>query len=234
MTTPLTLHQFVLLTRDWFSDLPVAVRRDVLSRAKQRSYKKGQKLHARGDACDGVYYVVQGCVRVSGVSRDGSETILDFYGPGMWWGEVAVLGELPRQHDAAAYENSDLLHVSTAEVEALIAAHPAFSRALLKLEAQRLAFLLIALEAYSSQSMEQRLASRLLMLATSFGRGNGGPHSLKIDLHLPQEALAQLIGTTRQRVSQILKDWKTKGLISYGYGHILLRDRQTFEKMIAP
>lgn len=234
MTTSLTLYEFVSLTRDWFVDLPVVIRRDVLSRAKQRSYKKGQKLHARGDACDGVYYVVQGCVRVSGISREGSETILDFYGPGMWWGEVAVLGDLPRQHDATAYENSDLLHVSTAEIEGLIAAHPAFSRALLKLEAQRLAFLLSALEAYSAQSMEQRLASRLLMLATSFGRSNGGPHNLKIDLHLPQEVLAQLVGTTRQRVSQILKTWQSQGLIAHGYGHILLRDRQVFEKMIAP
>jgi CRP-like cAMP-binding protein len=233
MTTRL-LHYFVELTRDWFNELPPAVRNDVLSRVTGRSYARGQRLHSRGDACDGVYCIASGCVRVSGTSRDGDETILDFYGPGMWFGEVAALGGLPRMHDATAYEETALLHLAQPVLEELVAAHPAFSRALLRLEAQRLGFLLMAIETYSAQSMEQRLANRLLMLAASFGQDIDGPHRVKIGLHLPQEVLADLIGTTRQRVGQILNDWQSQSLVAHGYGHVLLRDRASFERIITP
>ncbi|MCY1355380.1 Crp-like helix-turn-helix domain protein [compost metagenome] len=74
----------------------------------------------------------------------------------------------------------------------------------------------MALESYALQTLEQRLANRLLMLAASHGRETAA--GLELDLHLPQDALARLIGATRQRVNQILKDWEQEGLISHGQG----------------
>jgi CRP/FNR family cyclic AMP-dependent transcriptional regulator len=98
-----------------------------------------------------------------------------------------------------------------------------------RLEAQRLHVLLAALEQYSVQSIEQRLASRLLMLAGPYGVSSA--QGLKIELHLPQETLAQLVGVTRQRINQILKDWQREGLIDHQYGQITLLDEARFEKL---
>lgn len=224
-----SLHHVVLMTNDWFDALPELVRRDVHARSQKRILAAGERLFTRGDRSDGVYGVLKGSVRVSGISGDGQETILDFYGPGSWFGEVSTLNGLPRGHDAKAYMPTTLLHVSPDNLEHLLATHPAFSRALLRLEAQRLHILLAALEQYSVQSIEQRLASRLLMLAGPYGVSSS--QGLKIELHLPQETLAQLVGVTRQRINQILKDWHREGLIDHQYGHVTLLDKARLEKL---
>jgi CRP-like cAMP-binding protein len=155
--------------------------------------------------------------------------VLDFYGPGSWFGEVATLDGFPRMFDAHANGSALLLQVTPVDLEKLLAAHPALSRALLRLEATRLRILLTAIEMYSTQTMEQRLANRLLMLAVSYGVSNSD--GVKIELHLPQETLAQLIGATRQRANQILKNWEHDGILEQKYGQILLLHRARLEKL---
>lgn len=82
MAALLPLHRLLDLTRDWFTALPDSVQAAVLSRAKERTFAKGQRLHTRGDVSDGIYCVVRGCVRLSGVSEAENRMILDLYGPG--------------------------------------------------------------------------------------------------------------------------------------------------------
>ena len=89
--------------------------------------------------------------------------------------------------------------------------------------------LLTAIESYSIQSLEQRLADRLLMLTVSYGVTSS--QGLKIGFHLPQEILAQLIGATRQRVNQILKAWESEGIIHQQYGDVTLLDRARLENV---
>jgi len=93
----------------------------------------------------------------------------------------------------------------------------------------RLRLLLTAVESYSTQSMERRLAHRLLLLAVSHGVSTlQGP---KIDLHLPQETVAQLVESTRQRVNQILNTWEIDGIVQQEYGRILLLDKARLEEL---
>ncbi|SFK37942.1 cAMP-binding domain of CRP or a regulatory subunit of cAMP-dependent protein kinases [Methylocapsa palsarum] len=176
-----------------------------------------------------MFRVLECSARVSNVSRTGQETVLDYYGPGAWFGEVSAIDGLPRVHDARAHESATVLHLTTSDLDDLMILHPVLSRALLRLQALRLRLLLVALETYSAQSMEQRLANRLLMLAISFGVAT--TKGLKIKLHLPQETLAQLIGATRQGVNQILKKWEAEGTIGQRYGRILLLDQARLEKL---
>jgi CRP/FNR family transcriptional regulator, cyclic AMP receptor protein len=226
------LHRIVLMSYGWFADLPKVIRDDISARGRRRELAPGQRLFTRGDESDGMYGVLAGSVRVSGISPEGRETVLDFYGPGSWFGEVSTLDGLPRAHDAEAHGSTSLLQVGPSDVEELLAAHPALSRALLRLEAQRLRILLMAVEQYSVQSLEQRLASRLLMLAGPYGVAD--PQGLKIELRLAQETLAQLIGSTRQRVNQILNNWAREGVVEQRYGHITLLDRGRLENMTLP
>jgi CRP/FNR family transcriptional regulator, cyclic AMP receptor protein len=232
MTSPTHLserHRAALMSADWFASLPETVRDDVVAHARTRTLADRERLFSRGEETDGINGVLEGCIRVSGISWEGRETILDFYGPGSWIGEVSALDGLPRMHDANACGRSTLLHVSVADLADLLVAHPVFCRALLRLEAQRLRIVLTALEQYSVQPLEHRLANRLLMLARSFGVAD--PQGLKINLHLPQETLAQLIGATRQRINQILQDWERAAIIRQQYGRILVLDRGRLEKL---
>lgn len=221
------LWQIVLLSKGWFTSLPEAIREDVLARSRRRSLASGDRLFSRGERSDGLFCVLEGSILVKGTSKEGHETLLDFYGPGSWIGEVSALDGLPHGHDAEAHEPATLLHVGPADLEDLLAAHPALSRAVMRLEALRLRLLLAALESYSVQSMEQRLANRVLMLAVQYGASD--PRGLRIELNLPQETLARLIGSTRQRVNQILKAWENAGTVDQRYGRIVVVDRGKLE-----
>lgn len=217
----------------WWSELPPEVRTAVLGRARRQNYAPGERLHARGDPPQGMYCVEKGCVQASGISPSGRESILDFYGPGVWFGETPILAGLSRGHDIVASEPSSVLEVSCDDVEDLIACHPAFARGLLRLEARRLVLLLVALESYSAHSMEQRLANRLLLLAVTFGRGQADGRAILLDLRLPQHILAELIGATRQRINQIVLVWEREGIVSHDRGRLLIRKPDALSRMIA-
>jgi CRP-like cAMP-binding protein len=225
-----SLYRMVFGSNAWFDGLPNDIRRDMLARMRHRILPPNQRLCDRGDPAEGCYRVLEGCVRVSGTSQEGRETVLDFYGPGIWFGDISAFDGLPRIYDINAYvEPTSLLQIATRDMEELQAAHPALTRAFLRFVALRTRILLVALESYSTQTMEQRLANRLLMLAVSFGVMT--PEGLRIKLHLPQEMLARLIGTTRQRVGQIFKKWELDGLFEHQYGDILVRDRTRLEDL---
>lgn len=224
-----SLHHLAVMSADWFSSLPETVRNDIWRRGKPRELAPGERLLTRGDQPDGMYCVLEGAVRLSGISVDGRETILDFYPPGTWINQTSTLDGGPCIHDVEGYGPTRVLHVASEDLEKLLEAHPSFSRALLTLLARRLRLVLMGLEAYSSQSMEHRLANRLLMLAGSFGVD--APNGLRINLHLPQEILAQLIGTTRQRVNQILKHWEAQRIVDHQHGRILVLDQKKLENL---
>jgi CRP/FNR family transcriptional regulator, cyclic AMP receptor protein len=219
----------VLMSNAWFAGIPEVVRNDIMSRARGRTMARDERLFARGDESDGMYVVIEGVIRLSGVTSEGRETILDFYGPGVWIGEISVLDGSPRMYDAVAAEPGLILQLSGPDLEKLLALHPTFSRALLRLVAQRLRFVLTAVESYSAQSMAQRLANRLIWLAHAHGVSTR--HGVAISLELSHETLGRLIGTTRQRVNQILNKWKREGIVEHHYGRILLRNHAKLEKL---
>ena len=105
-------------------------------------------------------------------------------------------------HEAKAYGHAVVDHLRSSDLEELLSTHPSLSRSLLRLQARRVQILLAAIQQYSLQTMQQRLATRLLMLAHKFGVAT--TEGLKIELHLPQETLSKLIGSTRQSNSQRL------------------------------
>lgn len=231
MTPALTIYELAVMANAWFSELPINIQSAILQRAKLKFLDAGTRLFSRGETADGLYLVKSGVIQISNVTPDGRHTILDFYGPNCWFGEVSLLDGLPRVHDALVYEDASLIHFSAAEFEGLIAKYPEFSRGLLRLTSLRLRLrlLLTALETYSVESLEQRLANRLLLLAAAHGVSSAG--MLTINLHLPHEILAQLVGATRQRINQILKDWEANRLVSHHYGKIILLDEARLKAM---
>lgn len=216
------LYQLVRMSYQWFQSLPPDVQSAIMAGTTRMNLAAGDRLYTKGEDNNGLFAVISGAVRVSGASPAGRATILDFFGPGCWFGDLSTFDNLPRAHDAEAVTASSVLVLRPAQIDSLMSTNPAVGKAFLRLIALRLRILLVALEDYSIQSYEQRLAARLLMLASSFGTRS--PDGIVIDLQLPQEVLAQLIGSTRQRVNQILSDWRASGVIRRNKRRILLLD----------
>jgi CRP-like cAMP-binding protein len=225
-------HRAALMSAPWFAGLQEAVRADIVKHARPQELPAKDRLHSRGSPGDCIYGILEGCIRVRGVTENGRSAVLDFYGPGTWFGEVAAINRYPRMHDADAYTNSAVLRLSTQDLDKLMTDHPALCRALLGLEAERLRIVLTAIEQYSTQTLEHRLAHRLLMLMASFAvRESNG---ILIDLYLPQETLAELIGATRQRVNQILQVWETQQILDQTNGRIILLNESRLRQVAAP
>ncbi|MCY1399996.1 cAMP receptor protein [compost metagenome] len=219
----------VFMSNPWIATLAQGDREETLARSNLRNLPAGRCLYRRGELSDGAYIILDGIIRLSNTSADGHEAVLNFYEPGNWIGEVSMIDGLPRTHDAFAHAQSVVLQVTPPHFEELLARHPSFSRQVLSLECLRLRAMLVAFSSFSTQSLEQRLAGRLLGLGVSFG--SPGAQGLQIDLHLSQETMAQLIGATRQRVNQVLKKWEAEGMIEHRYGRVTVLDQAMLEKV---
>lgn len=229
MPSLIPLYQLAELVNGWHAGLSPAARDQLHAKARRVTFTTGQRIYSRGEPSDGIYGVLEGCVRLSGVAGKSHETILDFLGAGVWFGEVSALDGLPRGHDVIAYAPTTVLHLAQPDLNAALRLHTELGRALLRLVALRSRLLFTAVESYSIQPLEPRLANRLLMLATSHGRRT--PRGTRIELHLPQDVIAQLIGATRQRVNQICKKWNGEGLMEQDAGRLVLLKRAELERL---
>jgi CRP/FNR family transcriptional regulator, cyclic AMP receptor protein len=175
---------------------------------------KKQMVFAQGDAADAVFYVQKGKVRLSVVSKIGKEATIGIVSEGNFFGEGALAGQLLRMGSAAAMTDCELLRVEKkAMMDALHREH-AFSDMFV-------AYLLARNIRYEEDlvdqlfnSSEKRLA-RVLLLLARFGK-EGIPET--VVPKISQETLAEMVGTTRSRVSFFMNRFRKLGFIHYAGG----------------
>jgi CRP-like cAMP-binding protein len=205
----------------WFQSLPQGFQDELLAAAVTRKLSKGEWLFARGDEQDGMYAVVDGAIRVAGTVESGKEIMLMIIEPPLWFGEIAVFDGQRRTHDAIAEEDTLLVHVPAAALDAIFEREPRFWRALGVLVAAKLRVALAMIEDTASLPIAVRLARRLVMSAERYGEWHG--QSSKV-LELRQEQLATMLSVSRQTVNQLLKELEGRGLLRIAYGNIEILD----------
>lgn len=213
-----------------FKPLPAPERAAILSAGRMKTFKSGEVLYRRGDDPDGMYVILSGMVRITTVSRSGDEFILDLSGRGLWIGELSVLEERERSHDAVAETRSSLLFLPRADVEQLLSKWSAFGRALLRLEARRFRRAAEWAEQSATAPLDTRLAMRLVLLARRdpiFAMSGG-----MLELKITQMTLSRLVGTTRQRMNQLLQGWETRKLIKTSRGGLTMLNIEALERAV--
>jgi CRP/FNR family cyclic AMP-dependent transcriptional regulator len=205
----------------WFSGLPDGLQEALLAQGMTKKLGKGEWLFARGDAPSGLYAVVDGAIRVAATAPSGKEVLLAVVEAPMWFGEISVLDGQPRTHDAVADEESTLLHVPQAAVDALLDAEPRYWRHLGVLVAGKLRISFGVIEDIVMLPIAVRLARRLVLAAERYGEWQDRS-SRVVDLR--QEQLATMLSTSRQTVNQLLKDLEARGLVRLSYGNVEILD----------
>ncbi len=195
----------------WFSKLSPALQQAILSRAIVRRVADGALLSSRGEPADEWIGVAKGAVRVSSVSLSGKQVTLTYAEPGVWFGDIALFDGLPRTHDANAHGETTLLVVRKPDFKDLLSHHVELYDALLRLNCRRLRLMFNVVEDLNTLPLAARLAKQLLLLARSYGITQG--EEIRIGLQLAQEDLAQLLGASRQRVNQELKNFEREGAV---------------------
>ncbi len=216
MNTPvLTLQERQNIDRgSWFSKLSAPLRADILACSRVRRLDDGEPLTTRGAPAEEWCGVARGAVRVSSVSLSGKQVTLTYVEPGTWFGDIALFDGLPRTHDADAHGQTTLLTVNKADFRGLLARHVELYEALLRLNCRRLRLMFDTVEDLNTRPLAARLAKQILLLARSYGVAQGPDGAeIRIGLALAQEDLAQLLGASRQRVNQELKNFERDGAV---------------------
>jgi CRP/FNR family transcriptional regulator, cyclic AMP receptor protein len=179
-----------------------------------REYHKDQIVFAQGDRADAVFYIQRGKVKITVASKQGKEAVVAILGPNDFFGEGCLAGQVRRVAMVATMVDSVIVRLEKAAIVHLIQHEPAFSgmfMAHLLAQAVRVEADLVDQLLNSS---EKRLA-RLLLLMANFGKDEK-PEPLIAGVS--QETLADMIGTTRSRVSFFMNKFRKLGFIDYNGG----------------
>lgn len=175
------------------------------------SYAKGQVVFTQGDAADAVFYTQRGKVKVSVVSEQGREAIVAILGAREFFGEGCLAGQTLRIATATAIMPCKIARLEKAAILRVIHEEPAFAEVFIAHLLGRSIRAEADLVDQLFNSSEKRLA-RVLLLLANFGK-EGKPEP--IIPKLSQETLAEMIGTTRSRVSFFMNRFRKLGFIDY-------------------
>jgi len=178
-------------------------------------YDIGHAVFAQGDPADSVFYIHKGKVTLSVVSKRGKEAIIAILGAGEFFGEGALAGQTTRMSTAKAMLPSSITRLRKTAAIRVLHEQPAFSQLFLQHVLKRSIRIEEDLVDQLFNSSEKRLA-RVLLLLANFGK-EGVPQTA-IE-QISQETLAEIVGTTRSRISFFMNKFRKLGFISYN-GHL--------------
>jgi CRP/FNR family cyclic AMP-dependent transcriptional regulator len=174
-------------------------------------YLKDQVVFAQGDVADTIYYIQKGRLKVVVISEQGKEAVVGILEPGQFFGEGCMNGHALRIATTTAMEACLVTVITKAAMLAALHSEPKFSEMFMAYLLTRNSRIEEDLIDQLFNSSEKRLA-RLLLLLANFGKeGNPQP----ISPNISQETLAEMIGTTRSRVSFFMNKFRKLGFISY-------------------
>ena len=174
-------------------------------------FYKDQHVFEQGDVADTVFYIQKGKVKLTVLSEQGKEAVVAILGPGQFFGEGCMNGHKLRISTTTAMEDSVITSVTKEAMLAALHDEPKFSEMFMAYLLTRNSRIEEDLIDQLFNSSERRLARMLLLLA-NFGKA-GSPQ--QISPNISQETLAEMIGTTRSRVSHFMNKFRKLGLIDY-------------------
>jgi CRP/FNR family cyclic AMP-dependent transcriptional regulator len=177
-------------------------------------YRRSEKIYSQGESAKDVLYIQKGGIKLSVVNEVGKEAVVAMLGPGDFFGEGGMAGQLLRMGTATAITSTTLLVIEKKEMIRVLHTEHAFSDRFLAYMLSRNIRIEEDLVDQLFNSSEKRLARTLLLLA-QYGKQDQPQKRLP---KVSQETLAEMIGTTRSRVNFFMNKFKKLGFIKYNGG----------------
>jgi len=193
-------------------------------------YRKGDVVFSQGDAADEVFYIQKGKAKLTVVSEQGKEAVIAILGADDFFGEGCLAGQTQRIATVMAMTDATIVRLEKSAIIQVLHEEPAFSELFIAHLLGRSIRVEADLVDQLFNSSEKRLA-RLLLLLANFGK-EGAPEP--VIPKISQETLAEMIGTTRSRVSYFMNRFRELGFIAYNGGievhssllNVVLHDQQ--------
>ena len=215
----------------WFAALPLPDRRALVAGSERLRLAPGEMLFRQGDAAPtgghAFFGVIRGGIKASSLREDGKEAILVVLEAGNWFGEISLIDRQPRTHDATAVTEAELLALPRDAFDRMMK-RPAFALAVCRMLAARVRSLYGMVEDATLRSTRARVARRLLLLARGDATQAREPRPV---VPVSQEALAMMLGVSRQTLSKELQGLAQAGAIALGYGRIEIASPEKLEAL---
>lgn len=186
-------------------------------------YKKKEDIFTEGDAPEWFYIVLTGKVKVTKISHDGKEIILELISPHDIFGGVAVLRNFPYPANAVAMEDSEILKISRKNLMRVVDRFPNLMFCIALQLGDRMKSSYDTLKNIALERVEARIAALLLKLGNKVGVETD--EGLMIDMRLTKQDVADMVGTTVETSIRTFSRFRKEGLVSDSDGKIIIKDR---------
>jgi CRP-like cAMP-binding protein len=204
-------NQAVALLKKYPTFVPEIPINKYISGRTRLECETGESIYSQGDIADAVYYIQSGKVKLTVVSMSGKEAVIAYLTAGSFFGESALAGESLRVSSACALQSCIIIRIGKMVMQDLLHREQKFAEQFLTYLVSRNNRMQADLVDHLFNSSEKRLA-RLLMLMANFGEESKPIPAIP---KISQETLAEMIGTTRSRVSFFLNRFRDLGYIDY-------------------
>lgn len=219
MTAPdvcLTVSQCAL-----FRDLSAADCNTIIQAGRVYMLPAGATFFHQGDDSNMLYVILEGRVKLTKVTSDGQQVIVNVFGPGEGLGIIVALNHTPYPVSAEIIEACQAIGWSRDQMLGLMRENPQLALNGMWLVGKRFSEMQDQFEELATQRVEQRVARTILRLVRQFGRRTD--EGVLIDMPLTREDIAQMSGTNLYQVSRILSRWEQAGYITTGRKQVVLR-----------
>jgi len=186
-------------------------------------------LFRKSDPGTSMMVVHGGRVKVCTHSEDGKELVLNMFGPGDVFGEIALLDGSPRTADAITIDDCELLVLDRRDFIPFLLEHSDASVRMLEVLTHRLRRTTQLLEDVAFREGPSRLARRFVHLAEFSGREV--EDGVFVDMALSQQQLGNMVGMTRESINKQLRQWRDEGLISWARGYYTINNMEELSKI---
>lgn len=211
----------LMLTHEWFRSIPEPFQDALLAHGRLRALRPGEHLFQAESRGAGLYCVLMGTISVQSRDRDGGAPVLIVLGPGHWFGELAMLDQHERTHDAVAMDACKVWQVQQVAIEAWLDDHPRHWRHVARLLAGKLRIAFEVIDSELRGAMTGRVAKRLRMLSLGWGWRDANPAQRLV---LSQDVLARMLGGSRSSINKALQELRDCGAVRLSYGAIEIAD----------
>lgn len=194
-----------------FADLAREQLEPLVGALEQRTYRKGQVILHEGEQGDSLFIILSGRVRIYTLSPEGHELSVWICDQGDFFGEMALLSGEPRSASAEAMQRTQVLVLHRHAFRSHLLSNPAAAIRIIETLSQRLRRTTESAEELVSLNVPQRIARKLLELAERYGVPQ--EDGVMIDLDLSQEAIASMVGTTRESANRALSRLRDQEIV---------------------
>lgn len=228
MNNPKDLKQIPL-----FSGLSEVEIKEISSYVERKSFRKKEQIFAEGDPSNWFYILVDGKVKITKLSHEGKEIIIELISPVEFFGGFAVLKGFPYPANAIAMENCSVLKISRRNLMGIIERFPNLMYDITANLGERVREFHDTLKNIALERVESRIASLLLKLAEKTG-AKAGSGEVEISVRLTKQDIAEMVGTTVETSIRVMSKFKKSGIIKDSNGNIIVKNIEALKAIIHP